>query len=48
MNQGGKCHMGGKWGYIDMDGTLVIPFRYDSAGQFTRGHAVSLKRGSGS
>lgn len=39
VNKGGKCHMGGKWGYIDKDGTLVIPFRYDSAGQFTNGHA---------
>jgi WG repeat protein len=39
VNQGGKCHMGGKWGYIDKDGTLVIPYRYDFAGQFTNGHA---------
>jgi hypothetical protein len=34
VNQGAKGHMGGKWGYIDKDGTLVIPARYGYAGQF--------------
>ena len=48
VNQGAKGHMGGKWGYIDKDGTLMIPFRYDFAGQFTKAVRASLKASSGS
>ncbi len=39
VNEGGKCHMGGKWGYIDKDGQVAIPLRYHFAGQFKNGHA---------
>lgn len=39
VNRGGKCHMGGKWGYIDRDGVVQIPFRFDYAGEFTNGRA---------
>lgn len=30
----------GKWGYIDTDGKVVIPFRYDQAYPFNEGKAV--------
>ncbi len=30
----------GKWGYIDMDGEVVIDFIYDDAGVFSEGYAV--------
>jgi hypothetical protein len=39
VNRGGKCQMGGKWGYIDKGGALVVPFQYDYAGQFNSGYA---------
>jgi hypothetical protein len=45
VNQGGKCHMGGKWGYVDKDGMTVIPTRYDYAGQFETGHACVEEAG---
>lgn len=45
VNQGGKCHMGGKWGYIDKDGKVLIPFQYEFAGQFTNGHACVEEAG---
>lgn len=25
VNRGGKCHMGGKWGYVDKNGKLAFP-----------------------
>ena len=39
VNQGAKCHSGGKWGYIDKNGKTPIPFKYDYAGQFKNGRA---------
>jgi hypothetical protein len=39
VNRGGKCYAGGKWGYIDTDDTLAIPFQYDYATTFSNGHA---------
>lgn len=30
----------GKWGYIDTDNQVVIPFRYDIAGLFNEGYAI--------
>jgi hypothetical protein len=32
-----------KWGYIDKNGTLVIPFRYDHAGYFNDSHACVIE-----
>src|SRR5215471_18806635 len=29
----------GKWGYLDRDGRVVIPFAFDDAGQFAGGLA---------
>jgi len=47
VNLGGKCGMGGKWGYIDKDGQTIIPFRFLWAGTFHDGQAcVSEKRGA--
>lgn len=38
---------GSKWGYIDASGAVVIDFKWDSAGDFSEGHAVvALKSGS--
>ncbi|MCL2436533.1 MAG: WG repeat-containing protein [Clostridiales bacterium] len=34
----------GKWGYVDQDGQLIIPHRYNDAGNFSDGIAV-VKRG---
>ncbi len=45
VNPGGKCHMGGEWGYIDKDGKMAIPFQYDFAGQFKNGHACTEEAG---
>jgi hypothetical protein len=45
VNQDGKCHMGGKWGDIDKDGKVLIPFPYEFAGQFTNGHACVEEAG---
>lgn len=33
------AQQGGKWGYIDKDGKVLISFQYEFAGQFTNGHA---------
>jgi|SRR6267143_6936473 len=47
VNLGGKCGMGGKWGYIDKDGQTIIPFRFLWAATFHDGQAcVSEKRGA--
>jgi hypothetical protein len=39
VNHGAKCHGGGKWGYIDKEGKVAIPFEYNFARQFKNGHA---------
>jgi hypothetical protein len=43
VNEGAKGHMGGKWGYVNKDGTLAIPLLYRFAGQFKNGHACVLE-----
>jgi hypothetical protein len=46
VNIGANCGMGGKWGYIDKDGRVAIPFDFLSAGQFSDGRAcVERKQG---
>lgn len=35
----------GKWGYEDMDGTVVIPAEYEEAGNFINGVAIVKKAG---
>jgi WG containing repeat len=40
----GEC-WNSKWGYIDKNGTFVIPFRYDHAGYFINGHACVIEAG---
>jgi hypothetical protein len=37
VNDGAKCHMGGKWGYIDKEGKVVLPLKYAFAAQFKNG-----------
>lgn len=38
----GSLSMTLKWGYIDTSGMLVIPCRYDLAGQFSEGYAAVM------
>ena len=38
-------HVGGKWGYVDRDGKLVIPAQYDEAGSFEDGKAEVVLAG---
>lgn len=35
----------GKWGYIDRNGTLIIPAQYDDAGGFSEGLAPVKQKG---
>ena len=35
----------GKWGAIDLDGTPVVPFKYDSIEKFSEGLAVAAENG---
>lgn len=35
----------GKWGYIDMEDSTVIPFQFDYAFSFSKGLAVAVKDG---
>jgi hypothetical protein len=56
VNQGGKVGFdskynneyfvnGGKWGYIDLSGKLVIPCKFDEADSFYDGYAIVGKGG---
>lgn len=46
VNFGANCGMGGKWGYVDKSGKIVIEVKFLSAGQFHNGRAcVVEKRG---
>jgi WG containing repeat len=46
VNLGANCGMGGRWGYINRNGDVIIPYRFMWAGQFHNGHAcVSEKQG---
>jgi len=44
VNLGANCGMGGKWGYIDIHGNIVIPFRFLSSGEFHDGRACVLNQ----
>lgn len=37
---------GGKWGFIDKDGNLVIPAKYDECRSFSEGYAIVKENGS--
>ncbi|MEG2727888.1 MAG: WG repeat-containing protein [Mucinivorans sp.] len=37
--------LGGKWGYIDLSGSVVVPFRLDDAWSFSQGRALIRYRG---
>ena len=37
-----RVEMNGKWGYIDREGNVVIPFKYDGAEDFSEGLAEVL------
>ena len=44
VNLGANCGIGGKWGYIDRDGRVAIPFHFLSAGQFSDGRACVVRK----
>jgi WG containing repeat len=45
VNRGAKCHMGGKWGYVDKEGDVALPFKYTFASQFKNGRACVEEEG---
>lgn len=46
FNNIGKLHcVKPKWGYIDVDGSVVVDFQYEHANRYHRGHAVVVKEG---
>jgi hypothetical protein len=46
FNSIGKLHcVEPKWGYIDINGSVVVDFQYEHANRYHRGHAVVVKEG---
>jgi hypothetical protein len=37
--------LNGKWGYIDRQGGVALPFKYEEPGEFNEGTAVMIIKG---